>query len=181
MGSQGDGPLHGLIDEVRIYNRALRSDEIEALYDDVAGPPNSERACPPHLEITVSSGGDFYLPTVTSYQCFGAFVDSTGQSPEAEPTFTASEGEAIELTFGADEPPTTLELRLYPKPGLSGSFGHWPEELPGGPQPVESADVEPASSVSHSFESGPGDYSLVIRATWEGPVEVFYAVSLRLE
>ena len=147
----------------------------------VAGPPGSEQSCPPHLDIVVSSDAEFHPPTVTSYQCLSAFVDSTGRSPDAEPTFTTSVGEAIGLSFGTDEAPTTLELRLYPKPGLSGSFMRWPEDLPGGPQPVESADVEPALDVSHTFESEPGDYSLVIRATWEGPVEVFYAVSLRLE
>ena len=35
MGSQGVEPFPGLIDEVRIYNRALSAEEIKALYDAV--------------------------------------------------------------------------------------------------------------------------------------------------
>ena len=166
-----------VIEAPDVSSEAIASATAAAL----AGPPDPEQDCLSYLDLVVSSGADFDLPAVTSYQCLSTFVDSTGQSPEAEPTFTASAGEAIELTFGVDEPPTALELRLYPEPGVSGSFGRWPEDLPSGPQPIESADVETGSGVSHSFESGPGDYSLVIRATWEGPVEVFYAVSLRLE
>ena len=35
IGSQGVDPFHGLIDEVRIYNRALSSDAINAGYNAV--------------------------------------------------------------------------------------------------------------------------------------------------
>ncbi|MDA1347361.1 MAG: LppX_LprAFG lipoprotein [Chloroflexi bacterium] len=145
------------------------------------GPPDADLDCLPYLSLFITSAGDFDLPVVTSYQCFDAFIDSTGQGPPAEPTFSASAGEAIELSFSTGEAPSTVELRLYPSPGVSGSFMKWPEDLPGGPEPVESAILEPDLAVSHAFDSGPGDYSLVVRATWDGPVEVFYAVSLRLE
>jgi hypothetical protein len=145
------------------------------------GPPDANLDCLPYLSLFITSAGDFDLPVVTSYKCFNVFIDSTGQGPQSETMFTASAGEPVELSFSTDEAPSTVELRLYPSTGVSGSFMMWPEDLPGAPEPVESAILEPDLVVSHAFDSGPGDDSLVVRATWDGPVEVFYAVSLGLE
>ena len=40
--------------------------------------------------------------------------------------------------------------------------------------------VKPALTVPYSFNPPSGEYSLVVRATWEGPVSVFYSGSLGL-
>ena len=74
------------------------------------GPPDADLDCLPYLSLFITSAGDFDLPVVTSYQCLDTFVDSTGQSPPPEPTFTASAGEPVELSFSTDEAPSTVEL-----------------------------------------------------------------------
>ncbi len=75
----------------------------------------------------------------------------------------------------------TLDVRLYRGARVSGSFLKWPEELPTGEEPVETLRPTPSRVFQFSPEATSGEYSLVVRATWDGPVDVFYAMGLRLE
>ena len=176
--SPGGGDIH-----MSLTARYSRYDEpVDVTASKLAADsPDIDLDCKPYLDISVSSGGDVGLPTATSYRCLDTHLDPVGQSPDAERTFTASANAPVEVRFAADEAPTTVKLRLYPMPGVSGRSLTWPEGLPGGPQPVESLAVGGALSVSHTFVYGPGDYTLVVRATWDEHVDVFYALNLQLE
>ena len=83
--------------------------------------------------------------------------------------------------MAAEQQPITLDVRLYPGAGISGSFGKWPEELPTGIKPVDSLQPTPSLTSQYLPQQPPGEYSLVVRATWDGPIDAFYAVSSRLE
>jgi hypothetical protein len=77
-------------------------------------------------------------------------------------------------------PPTAVEVRLYPEPGLSASFFRWPEELPTQVDPVDRFQPEPSTDFQYVPSASPGAYSLVVRVTWEEDIDVFYALSFKL-
>ena len=109
------------------------------------------------------------------------YVDSTGRSPSRTPSISVSSDAPLGLRLGADHRPTSVEIRLYAGVGKSGSFGQWPDELPGGEAPADT--LQPEASLEFVFDPAvpQGEYTLVVRATWEGTVEVFFAISLTLE
>jgi hypothetical protein len=57
----------------------------------------------------------------------------------------------------------------------------WPEDLPTGVEPV--ARFERVAGPEFEILPGlpKGEYSMVIRAVWEGDIVVFYALNYRLE
>jgi hypothetical protein len=85
------------------------------------------------------------------------------------------------LRLAAEQQPVALELRLYSGTGISGLFGQWPEELFSDQRAVETLQPTPSLSLQYLPQQPPGEYSLVVRANWDGPVNVFYAMSFRLE
>ena len=87
----------------------------------------------------------------------------------------------LSLRMAAEQQPITLDMRLYSGAGISGSFGIWPEELPTGIKLVDSLQLEPSLAFQYLPQQPPGEYSLVVRAAWDGPIDVFYAVSFRLD
>jgi hypothetical protein len=56
----------------------------------------------------------------------------------------------------------------------------WPEELPTQLTPVERYQPDTGTEVEVFPGAQPGEYSLVVRATWEESVDVYYAVSFVL-
>ena len=74
-----------------------------------------------------------------------------------------------------------FEARMYTGVGISASFMRWPEHLPPADQAVATFQPEPAVGVQIAPDLPSGDYSLVVRAAWDGPIEVFYALSLAVE
>lgn len=133
------------------------------------------------MGLIVSADGAEERAVITSYECGGAHIDSTGVSPSRSPGFVIPIGVPFEARLDSDQDPMTLEVRLYAGAGISGYFFMWPEELPGGPELVDKFESAPSSSFQYLPVGPPGDYSLVVRATWEGPIDVFYAVSFILE
>ena len=75
----------------------------------------------------------------------------------------------------------TVDVRLYPAARVSDSFLKWPEELLAGEELLETLRPTPSRAFQLYPEAPPGEYSLVVRATWDGPVVVFYVMGLRLE
>ena len=118
---------------------------------------------------------------VTSYRCENATIDSTGKSPADPPDIALEAGQQMDFRLGAEEVPDKLELRLYPRAGMAASFLRWPEELPTGIAPLEQYQPGPASNFQIIPQAPPGGYSLVVRATWDEDVDVFYTLSLGLE
>ncbi len=138
--------------------------------------------CAPYMELLVASDTGASQPITTSFRCQGTHIDFTGMGPDDGFTFTMPHDSQINLHFNTDiiPNPDWVEMRLYPVTGLYASFLTWPEDLPeGGTDPVESLGT--GSDFSHTFAWGPGEYTLVIRATWGTDVEVFYAINLTLE
>mgnify|MGYP002064962279 CR=1 FL=1 len=92
-------------------------------------------ACKAYLDLAVSFSGGEGQAVVSSYQCVGAHVDFTGQSPGPVlgPVPVSS---PLRLQFGAEVPPESVEVRFYPGAGVSASFFRWPEDLPKGVEPV---------------------------------------------
>ena len=133
------------------------------------------------MSLTVSSDGADDRAIVTSYQCGNTHVDSTGRSTSSSPTLIIQAGVPILFSLDADIEPLNVELRLYAEAGISGYFFKWPEELPGGPEPLDQFGPAPSSSFQYLPEVPLGEYSLVVRGAWEGRIHVFYAVSFRLE
>ena len=118
---------------------------------------------------------------ITSYRCGGTHIDSTGVSPSRTPGFVIPVGAPLEVRLDSDQNPISLDVRLYSGAGTAGSFFMWPEELPGGAATVDKFEPAPSSSFQYLPPVPPGEYSLVVRATWEGPIDVFYAVSFIIE
>ena len=115
---------------------------------------------------------------VTSYQCGGQYVDSTGRSPAL--TLVVPEGVPLGFHLEAKQQPVAVEVRLYSGTGVSGLFFRWPEELPTGVVPVDRLEPTPSLAFRYLPTVPPGEYSVVVRAVWEGPIVVFYALSFRL-
>jgi hypothetical protein len=57
----------------------------------------------------------------------------------------------------------------------------WPEELPTAVEPVDALQPEAGTRFEYLPTVSLGEYSLVIKVTWEGGIEVFYATSFLLE
>jgi len=138
-------------------------------------------ACQEYLSLLVSTADIQQPAAVTAYECRGLSVDSTGQSPPQAAAFTISQGTALRLGPGTAQPPSAIEVRLYPGGGIAATFMRWPEELPGGTEPVDRAELEIANPVAYTPHAAPGTYSLVVRIRWPEGIDVFYAVSLSLE
>ena len=149
----------------------------------IAPPGTGPDSCQEYLDLMVSfdQGITEDRAVVTSYQCMSNHVDSTGQysSPSASSILPADS--PLYLRLAAEKQPMTLDVRLYRGARVSGSFLKWPEELPAGEEPVETLRPAPSRVFQFSPEATSGEYTLVVRATWDGPIEVFYAMSLRLE
>jgi heat shock protein HslJ len=136
-------------------------------------------ACAEYLDLVVSAPEGEHQTVVTSYQCGGAHIDSTGQSPDLS-SHTVPVDARLQLDFWTDKQPDSVVARIYAKPGVSASFFRWPEELPGGAEPVAVFDEITDQSLVLEPQLPPGEYSMVIRAAWAGDVEVFYAFSFKI-
>ena len=148
-----------------------------------APPGTGPESCQKYLNLLVSTdeGGTEEPAVVTSYQCMSLYVDSTAQYPSKEQSLTLKQGVPLSLRLAAEQQPAALELRLYSGAGISASFGKWPEELFTDQGPVDTLQPTPSLSFQYLPQQPPGEYSLLVRATWDGPVNVFYATSLKLE
>ena len=139
--------------------------------------------CEEELELRVSSdeGRTEERAVVTSYQCMTIHVDSTGQQPSRSSSLLVSRGVPLSFRLASELQPSTLDIRLYPGAGVSGYFFRWPEELPPAVAPVDRLQPAPSPTFQYLPQQPPGQYSLVIRATWDGPIVVFYAIGFTLE
>lgn len=137
-------------------------------------------ACGAYQDLEVSFAGGEAQAVVTSYQCGSAHVDSTGQSPGSS-SVPVPVDTPLRLRFGVETQPESVEVRIYPGASVSASFFMWPEDLPTGVKPV--ARFERVASPEFEILPGipKGEYSMVIRAVWEGDIEVFCALNFRLE
>jgi len=137
-------------------------------------------ACGAYQDLEVSFAGGEAQAVVTSYQCGSAHVDSTGQSPGSS-SVPVPVDTPLRLRFGVETQPESVEVRIYPGASVSASFFMWPEDLPTGVEPV--ARFERLASPEFEILPGipKGEYSMVIRAVWEGDIEVFCALNFRLE
>lgn len=70
---------------------------------------------------------------------------------------------------------------MYSVVGISASFMQWPEHMPRADQAIATFQPEPAATFRIDVELPSGIYSLVVYATWEQPVAVFYALSFTVE
>ena len=140
-------------------------------------------SCQKYLDLLVAfdEGTTEERAVVTSYQCLATYVDSTAQYPSRSPSLVVPHGVPLSLRMAAEQQPVTLDVRLYSGAGISGSFGKWPEELSTGIKSVDSLQPTPSLTFQYLPQQPAGEYSLVVRATWDGPIDVFFALSLRLE
>ena len=129
----------------------------------------------------MTSGGADERAVATSYRCLSLYVDSTGRSPSRSPSLVAPSGVLVHFRLDAAPRPVAVDVRLYAGAGISASFLRWPEELPTGVEPVDSLQPTPSLTFQYLPDQPPGEYSLVVKAVWDGPVDVFYAISFRLE
>jgi heat shock protein HslJ len=136
--------------------------------------------CEPYLDLAISFDGREGQPVVTSYQCGSAHVDSTGQSPGSL-TAPVPVSTPLRLRFGAEVQPESVEVRIYPGTGVSASFFRWPEDLPTGVEPVAQFEQVAGPLFQIATQIPPGEYSVVIRAMWQGGVEAFFALGFSLE
>ena len=160
--------------------RTPTSTSVQAVATATPAAP-MEDLCQEYLALWVSSGGVEERAVVTSYLCGPVAIDSTGRSPSLSPAWVVERGTPLHLRFGIDQRPAAIDVRLYPQAGASASFMRWPEELPTQLTPVGSYQPDPDTEVEALPEAQPGEYSLVVRATWEEGVDVFYALSFVLE
>ena len=140
-------------------------------------------ACQKELELQVSldesEAGE--LVVVTSYQCMNMYVDSTGQLPSRSSLLRVPRGVSLSFRLGSEQVPSALDIRLYPGAGVSGYFFSWPEELSSAISYMDRPQPAPSPTLQYLPQQPPGEYSLVIKATWDGPIVVFYAIGLTLE
>jgi hypothetical protein len=142
-------------------------------------PP--EDLCREYLDLSVLDGEGEAPAVATSYQCYGASIDSTGQSPSRSPDWVVHSGEPIRFQLAVEQQPTAIEVRLYPGAGNSASFQRWPEDLPTNIEAVNRSQLEPDTRFQIVPQAPPGLYSLVVKVTWGEDVDVFYAISFTLE
>ncbi len=149
----------------------------------IAPPGTGQDSCQEYLDLLVSfdQGITEERAVVTSYQCMSNHVDSTGGDPSSSASSILPVDSPLYLRLAAEKQPMTLDVRLYRGARVSGSYLKWPEELPTGEEPVETLRPTPSRAFQFAPEAPPGEYSLVVRTTWDGPVDVFYAMGLRLE
>ena len=147
-----------------------------------APPGTGLESCQKYLDLLVSfdEGITDEMAVVTSFQCLATHVDSTAQYPSRSPSLVVPHDVPLSLRMAAEQQPVTLDVRLYSGAGISGSFGKWPEELPTGIKSVDSLQLTPSLTFHYLPQQPPGEYSLVVRATWDGPIVVFFALSFRL-
>ena len=101
------------------------------------------------MGLIVSAGGAGERALITSYQCGGTHIDSTGISPSRSPGLVIPTEVPLEARLDADQGPLAVEVRLYAGAGVSGYFFMWPEELAGDSEPVDK--FEPAPSLSFQY------------------------------
>jgi heat shock protein HslJ len=147
--------------------------------EPVVSPEPASDECSAYLDLLVSASGGEVQTVVTSYQCGSVHVDSTGQSP-GPASLSVPVDAPLQLHFGADLPPESVAARVYAELDVSASFFRWPEELPGGTGPVAVFDEIAGQSLEIQSSLPKGEYSVVVRATWDGDIEVFYAFSFRI-
>ena len=168
-----------LLEALRDRQDASLATEPEA--DEAFQAPASEQDdCEPYLDLAISFEDGEGQAAVTSYQCGDAHVDSTGQSPGSMPVPVPANS-SLRLRFGAEMQPERVEARIYPGAGVSAYFFRWPEDLPTGVEPVAKFErlADPEYEIAPKIPTGA--YSMVIRATWQGDAEVFYALGFSLE
>ena len=149
--------------------------------DTISGAVTPDPACGGYMRLLVSAQETYQEAVVTSYQCGTLFVDSTGRAPSESVAVIVPGEAAMEIRLEAEEPPTAVELRLYAGAGVYGSFMRWPELLPGGVEPLAKLSPAPSLRLKLVPRQPAGEYSLVVKATWEGPAVFFYAASVRME
>ena len=135
----------------------------------------------PELLVSFDQGQTEEPALVTSYRCLDTHVDSTGRQPSLSPSHIVSAGAPLSLRLPTERPPVGIEARLYAGAGVYGSFFKWPEELPTGEEALGSLTPEKAHAFQYLPEQPPGDYTLVVRASWDGPIDVLYAVSFKVQ
>ena len=148
-----------------------------------AGTPVAVDPCQEHLDLFVSLDGGRLeeRALVTSYQCLTRYVDSTSHYPPESPSLVLASGALLSFQLISAQQPVTLDMRLYSGARHYGYFLRWPEEFPTGVQPLDAIQPEPSTAFEYLPQQPPGDYSLVIRAVWDGPRDIFYAISFTLE
>jgi hypothetical protein len=137
--------------------------------------------CHSYLDLLISAGGAEEQAVVTSYRCHNTWIDSTGRFPPQSPSLVVPKGVPLHFRLAAEQRPAMVDVRIYSGTGVSASFFIWPEELPIKVEPVERFQPAPSSAFEYLPQVAPGEYSLVVRAVWEEPIEVFYATSFRVE
>ncbi|HBD82827.1 MAG TPA: hypothetical protein DC056_02330, partial [Dehalococcoidia bacterium] len=118
---------------------------------------------------------------VTSCRCDRGYIDSTGRSPSRTPSLFVKNDASIKLDLLNVETPKIVEARMYSGAGISASFMQWPEHMPRADQAIATFQPEPAPTFRTDVDLPSGIYSLVVYATLEQPVGVFYALSFTVE
>ncbi len=137
-------------------------------------PAGAEVHCATLFDLTVSGGAGEFTPEVTSFRCLNTYLDVAGSNLAEQAFFVTPADHPVELRFGAEQAPSSVEVRLYlPQGGDDDSSGQ--------PEPVESLTLGAVRDVSHVFAYGPGEYTLAVHAVWGEAAEAFYAMNLRLE
>ena len=147
--------------------------------EPVVSPEPASDECSAYLDLLVSASGGEVQTVVTAYQCGSVHVDSTGQSPGLASLSVPADA-SLQLHFGVDMSPDSVTARVYAEPDVSALFFRWPEELPGGAGPVAVFDDVAGQSLEMESPLPTGEYTMVIRADWDGEIEVFYAFSFRI-
>lgn len=149
--------------------------------EPAAGPAAFDSSCEKLRILLVSVEGADEQAAITSYECPGVHVDSTGRNLSGSPSLIVPRGAPLRFHLEAQDPPAAVDVRLYPGSGISASFFRWPEQLPTAVEPVDRFQPAPSPTFEYLPEAPPGEYSAVVRITWEGPIDFFYAVSVELE
>ena len=149
------------------------------------GTEGDNEDCDPFLDdLTVSGSAGVGTPAAGRYRCqFASGTVSTGTASLKDDVLSTLTGQPIEFHFGGVEAPDTVEIRLYPRLEDQAFHIQWQggDDWFAGTDPSESLTLGAVRDASHSFASDPGDYTLVVRATWQERVEVFYVMHLRFQ
>lgn len=137
--------------------------------------------CDDYQRLRIGAGSLEMPGIVTAYRCGQLHVDSTAQGPTEPTELLIGPGGSLSFRFLSPKVPGSVEVRFYETQGVTATFGQWPEDVRDDVRVADQAVLAPSMLQHYAPVLTPGTYSIVVRAAWDGAIDVFFAQRLRVD